>query len=834
MARKAGWMEPARCSEGGASAGKENVNPGGVVKGGDGRQRKHGKTHQRRALALQARSQSWNKGERRGSFGEETEGRELERQEAALTEWVKWLMEEADRQEEGEAWGEREARAPGASARMMARMSAKLADLRANDGKLRDSLIKSERAVEAGKIAISTEGGALLDVGLREEALDALMELHPAWLAAGVEAIGGRCASPEDARPGRLRRRLWMRVLAGKEAAELPACSGSQREEALLEARKAFLRRVIALLASLDRAQEADVREEGLPPVLPAGHGQEGSMEGVLRRALLGSAAGEGDIARRLRQVGVRLIAEREAEAESALGAKWGHMTLLAGAMTSGERLCKLVEVLTGERAVLSYSRRPVRREADRVYNCELGLYAACAAGMFDEERVPDAAHRVAEGHREGTVGALWELLERGHLGGRRSLARLRRMAPSCRQVASREEACRNLAGAGWPSPEALWRAVERAGAGSRLAGEGCIDALCRIQKLIGMPLLISDRTAGSSRAATAFLSLAAPGVADLAASDRAARLIQAAWRRGSAGLREGEARQSIRRVKAAALLITAVGRLWVARRAATRVQLLWRLARAKSAATRVQAAWRGFTARKWACNGAEEARMKLARAVANGTGETLAGRTERMAHRLETEGLGGRWEAIASACEGIARGSALSWEVRRAMAARRGLAERLLRISKEASARASRSKRAGNLCRTSLLALAELSSEENTAATCLQALPDLAEFAQVHREEPGLACPALLAAEGGARLSPGEAARAGASRASSRLLRLEAVLARQADLVPGWEGEKGEVPWARRQTLASVRRFLSLAVATSYGMPELPGPARWRWRASE
>ena len=771
--------------------------------------------------------------DRRGSLTKRICDDPIARRERALARWAQWVLQRQD---------ERDADSSSAPP-----VRSLVAQVWASDRSLAQAALAAERAVMADKFSMAPDANLLLDIGLRNTAVESLLlSLDSRFVNCAVSIIAESSHGQNECTGVGVRSALCWHVLGGKEAASLPNAHSTEREDALRNTERICLRRLLVLFKLLDRCGQL-AADHTLPPLMPP-HARRATCAEVLQDVLAPSLVGEGDVIRHLRMTAsyeLECCRAKETESGGPSGQLWSDMrNSLAGVLTDGVRLLKLVELLSGEHALGTYARRPAKNRADRLYNTEVALHAAAAAGMLSTtctcERIELAAASVVDNHREGTVNIVAELFEDGHLASICPLSLLREQAEFGRLHEDRKTLCRKLVqGAlkhlqssrnrGKMEPlqidgdddngnESKWADVRsvrqafyslapslehRASVCITSSTDNTNDEDSRmveaLQAGLELPIILSSDSSGDSVAASALLSLAMPFIAYQRRLEIAAARIQYAWRKPRMVGHLQESKRSVRFIEC----------LWKHRRKRRAALTLHRCARGMLAriearkcrkrAIMLQAAARGWKVRRDASEGVTCARRKLYNALQrlaeiSNEGEESLESIGDAAWRALRGGFGRdsstTVESITRACNTIGRVSWLCPWTTRAQMASEGAPMQLLRVVRSVFPHIGDGEGAHELANSALHALGELAKDDAGAEAVVseeERNSTLSETAHLYRDDVMVACAAMRVLENAAR----EASTAHAYRLSNT----RATLVRLEQLMSAWLEPSNEQP---------------------------------------
>eukprot|EP00878_Enallax_costatus_P034413 GHUV01038150.1.p1 GENE.GHUV01038150.1~~GHUV01038150.1.p1 ORF type:complete len:929 (+),score=331.02 GHUV01038150.1:1045-3831(+) len=351
----------------------------------------------------------------------------MNKQDRAFTGWLNHLLLPYT-PEYLRAASEGDTSAALSDLRLAAQVQGAMLSCYRNDEGLRETMMKVESAIDAGKLRMKPEVVLFGDLVQRRQALDVLLGYNPFWLTLAVEVVTHKPFRPQD-----------------EAAASGPGTPGIKRQHTYTDAMKSFLMREV--LSDPDMVVDLEVgrgaahfNKDGYLRDLGAVISKRFlllvllldqaavNLSGSLRTPLLfkldapvkesskvafeflhGRLVGEGVILKHLQHLGYKL-----AYTQSPLMEYPFAVTNLAVDLRDGLRLIKVAEALTGDTALLSKARYPADRRPMQVHNTGLALSALKEAGV-PLSALPTTCGIVSvkpddivDGDREKTLSLLW------------------------------------------------------------------------------------------------------------------------------------------------------------------------------------------------------------------------------------------------------------------------------------------------------------------------------------------------------------------------------------------------------------------------------------------
>ncbi|PAA74894.1 hypothetical protein BOX15_Mlig031656g2 [Macrostomum lignano] len=447
-------------------------------------------------------------------------------------------------------------------------------------------ICRVEREVSEGRLRVRQDVCFRADRGLRARLVDFYLAFHPLWLRLALESLfdqpiltsaaatpsdgsdaGGAAARRTPLRAFILNRVLWSPGLADRFA--MPGVCNLYRKGFDVELSKYVLNKFLAIVYFLDRAKTDRLID--FDPCLFTKRSQHKSTKEVVTAFTRDYLSGEGDVIKHLGYMGYRLSHAQKPLDEYQFG-----VTNLAVDLRDGIRLCRTLEILTGGRTALSGKVRcPAISRLQKIRNCQAAFEALKGLGVSLDWTPgnPIDPRDIVDGHREKTLSLLWRCLARFSLAedpglvGRllceiRALRRaLRTRGAACPPAPADPSpasllpcwaAC--VAAFDWPAgrpPPAeddsrvVMRLLRHYGAAPPAADDNNDGADSwravaeRLAELGQCPALIMPNSSDRPDRCMLLAQLAAlaGSLLNLNAESRAARVIQAAWRRRCASL---------------------------------------------------------------------------------------------------------------------------------------------------------------------------------------------------------------------------------------------------------------------------------------------------------
>ncbi|XP_012279874.1 protein abnormal spindle isoform X2 [Orussus abietinus] len=260
--------------------------------------------------------------------------------------------------------------------------------------------------IERGNLVIRQDRDLHRDIGLQKEVLELFLSYNPLWLRIGLETIYGETIplhSNNDLVG--LTRFLLARFFSDPYLAKThshPSVINLKLATFLPLLNKHILKKFLFVVYFLDCAKRNKLI--GHDPCLfhkRAIHKESRSILLTFAREILG---GIGDITKVLRPYGY-IVSHKQTYLD-----EYDYAVVdLAVDLRDGVRLCRVMELITGQRNLTSRCRVPAISRLQKVHNVDVALTELIRAGYTLTGDID--AKSVADGHREKTLSLLWQII---------------------------------------------------------------------------------------------------------------------------------------------------------------------------------------------------------------------------------------------------------------------------------------------------------------------------------------------------------------------------------------------------------------------------------------
>ena len=268
------------------------------------------------------------------------------------------------------------------------------------------ALSKSTVCVERGTLMIRQDRDLHRDIGLQKEILELFLSYNPLWLRIGLETVYGETIPlhSNDDLVG-LTRFLITRFFSDPFIVKNhshPTTTTVKLPTFVVHMNKFILKKFLLIVYFLDYAKRNKLI--GHDPCLfhkRAAHKESRDILLTFSREVLG---GVGDVTKVLRSHGYVVTHKQTHLDEYDYAVKD-----LATDLRDGVRLCRVMELITGDRNLTCRCRVPAISRLQKVHNADLALSALSRCGYTITGDID--AKSVADGHREKTLSLLWQII---------------------------------------------------------------------------------------------------------------------------------------------------------------------------------------------------------------------------------------------------------------------------------------------------------------------------------------------------------------------------------------------------------------------------------------
>ncbi|GLJ46486.1 hypothetical protein SUGI_0979680 [Cryptomeria japonica] len=298
-------------------------------------------------------------------------------------------------------------------------------------------MLRVAKYVEDGRLKMKEECAIITDIGLKERAVQVLMNYNPTWLRIGLYIVLGHNALVTKEKPSFLlhgnflaernteENSQFLKLViekhflghAGlsKSYASNKSIDGLYRPGYYEALGKVILKRFFLFVLALDKAKcqsTLPIRNgidglDGGSPLLFCQTTSVKSSRQALQNFLLDVMHGEGDLLGRLATIGYQVFHIQVPLADYDF-----RVANLIENLQDGVILCRLVQVLLGDLSVLTRIIVPSDHHKKNVHNCNVAFQYLLEAGvpLVDEEGYDLAAEDLVLGNRGRILSLLWNI----------------------------------------------------------------------------------------------------------------------------------------------------------------------------------------------------------------------------------------------------------------------------------------------------------------------------------------------------------------------------------------------------------------------------------------
>ena len=265
-----------------------------------------------------------------------------------------------------------------------------------------DSISQLKAAIDAGRFNVKADSSFGFDVRIRDRCIDLVMAYHPAWLRAGLETVFGEEIQRMDAsqRDDVLRTFVATRLMHDAETEAM--FKADQHNEMRAAMSRFTMFKFLSLALFLDHAKTAGILEAD-PHLFRVESTVKRSTD-MIMDFCKDALSGGGDIIRELRLVEYSVKHQQTALQE----VNWDVQDLSTD-LRDGVRLCKLVEILTGDSGPIGHVKVPANSTAAKKFNVTMVIDAFKAKGLPLHLCANTAD--IVSGHRERTLAMVWRVM---------------------------------------------------------------------------------------------------------------------------------------------------------------------------------------------------------------------------------------------------------------------------------------------------------------------------------------------------------------------------------------------------------------------------------------
>ncbi|XP_043275285.1 protein abnormal spindle [Venturia canescens] len=268
------------------------------------------------------------------------------------------------------------------------------------------ALSKATVCVERGSLMIRQDRDLHRDIGLQKEILELFLSYNPLWLRIGLETVYGETIplhSNNDLVG--LTRFLISRFFSDPFIVKTHSHAtilSLKLSTFSLHMNKFILKKFLLLVYFLDYAKRNKLI--GHDPCLFHKRASHKDSRAILLTFAREVLSGVGDLTKVLRTHGYVVSHQQTYLDEYDYAVKE-----IATDLRDGVRLCRVMELITGDRNLTCRCRVPSISRLQKVYNVDLALAALLRCGYTITGEID--AKSIADGHREKTLSLLWQII---------------------------------------------------------------------------------------------------------------------------------------------------------------------------------------------------------------------------------------------------------------------------------------------------------------------------------------------------------------------------------------------------------------------------------------
>ncbi|KAH9328068.1 hypothetical protein KI387_000176, partial [Taxus chinensis] len=299
------------------------------------------------------------------------------------------------------------------------------------------TMVKVAKYVEDGRLKMKEECAIITDVGLKERAVQVLMNYNPTWLRIGLYVVLGHNVLVTKEKPSFplhqiflaegnaeadseflklvIEKHFFGHAGLSKNYASNKSIDGLYRPGYHEALGKVILKRFFLFVLALDKIKCHSTLPiengidglDGGSPLLFCQNTSVKSSRQALQNFLLDVMHGEGDLLGHLATIGYQVFHVQVPLADYDF-----HVTNLIENLQDGVRLCRLVQLLLGDASVLMRIIVPSDHHKKHMHNCKVSFQYLLEAGvpLIDEEGYDLVAEDLVMGNRERILSLLWNI----------------------------------------------------------------------------------------------------------------------------------------------------------------------------------------------------------------------------------------------------------------------------------------------------------------------------------------------------------------------------------------------------------------------------------------
>ncbi|CAL1537151.1 unnamed protein product [Lymnaea stagnalis] len=268
-------------------------------------------------------------------------------------------------------------------------------------------ICKIEVEVESRRLAVRKDKMVHADLGVKQRLLDLLLQYSSLWLRIGLETIFGEVVMLQsNTDVVGLSRFIVTRLLASPDIAAQfahPTVPHLYKEGYAAALSRHTIKKFLLLVYFLDQAKSSHLIDHD--PCLFCKDADIKSSKEILIEFSREVLSGEGDLTRHLAYLGYIVTQSQRSIDEFDFAVK-----TLSADLRDGLRLSRIIELLAGNKTIMSKLRTPAISLLQKQHNVKQ-FFEAMAERKMDLSKSQVTPKDIVDGHREKTLLLLWHLI---------------------------------------------------------------------------------------------------------------------------------------------------------------------------------------------------------------------------------------------------------------------------------------------------------------------------------------------------------------------------------------------------------------------------------------
>ncbi|XP_043472176.1 uncharacterized protein LOC122504909 isoform X2 [Leptopilina heterotoma] len=269
---------------------------------------------------------------------------------------------------------------------------------------LEANIASAMKCIQSGRLMIKRDTNLHLDIGLQKEIISLFMNYNPLWLRIGLETVYGlRIPLKSNNDLVGITRFLLSRFFSNSTISDQSMFATSLRSDTLRDGINTFiLETFLKFVAFLDYAKTNKLI--GDDPCLFRKKSPNKESRMILVRFSTLVLGGIGDVIKLLR-IGGYVVKHQQSYLEEFDYA----VQDMNYDLRDGVRLCRVMEIVTGQKNLTPKCSVPAISKVQRIYNLKIALDALEKAGYVIIGDIEPK--QIADGNREKTLNLLWQIV---------------------------------------------------------------------------------------------------------------------------------------------------------------------------------------------------------------------------------------------------------------------------------------------------------------------------------------------------------------------------------------------------------------------------------------